>query len=72
MKSERVHEVFAEADLVFVDEHAWPGVNNPEGIAEVLKAYIDDDGDQVYDIRYIVGGKRKGVLTEHLRRHVFD
>jgi hypothetical protein len=72
VKSERVHEVFAEADLVFVDEHAWPGVNNPEGIAEVLKAYIDDDGDQVYDIRYIVGGKRKGVLTEHLRRHVFD
>lgn len=64
-------EVFVEGDYVKIDEHAWPGVNNPEGIAKVLKAYTDDDGDQVYDVKYIVGGRKNGVLPEYLSLHLF-
>lgn len=70
-ESERIVEVFVEGDFVYVDEHAWSGVNNPEGVAKILKAYSDDEGDTVYDIRYVVGHKSKGVLPEYLRRHEF-
>lgn len=72
VQSEHAADIFVQGDLVYVDEHAWPGVNNPEGIAKVLIAYVDDDGDLVYDICYIVGGKKKGVLPEYLHRHVFS
>jgi hypothetical protein len=58
-------------DTVKVEEHAWPGVNNPEGFAKILKAYVDEDGDFVYDIKYIVGGRRKGVLAQFLKPHSF-
>jgi hypothetical protein len=70
--SDRTGDVFVMGDFVYINEHAWSGVNNPEGVAKVLKAYIDDEGDQVYDIRYVVGGLRKGVLPEYLRSHNFD
>lgn len=70
-ESERIVEVFVEGDFVYVDEHAWSGVNNPEGVAKILKAFTDDEGDTVYDIRYVVGHKSKGVLPEYLRRHEF-
>ena len=63
--------LFADGDFVYVEEHSWARVNNPEGIATVLKAYIDGDGDQVYDIRYVIGGKASGVLPEYLTRYVF-
>jgi hypothetical protein len=58
-------------DTVKVKEHAWPGVNNPEGFAKILKANFDEDGDYVYDIKYIVGGRRKGVLAQFLEPHSF-
>ena len=70
-QNDGIASCFGAGDLVHVAEHAWPGVNNPEGIAKVLRAYIDCDGDQVYDICYIVGGKKKGVLPEYLSRHDF-
>ena len=63
--------VFVVNDLVYVEEHSWARVNNPEGIATILKAYVDDDGEQVYDLRYVVGGRANGVLSEYLTRHFF-
>ncbi len=63
--------LFAADDFVYVEEHSWARVNNPEGIATVLKAYIDGDGDQVYDIRYVIGGRASGVLPEYLTRYFF-
>jgi hypothetical protein len=68
---ERV-EVFSTGDLVYVTEHGWVGVNNPDGVAKVLNAHLDEDGDQVYDLKYVVGPKVNGVLPEYLRRHTFD
>jgi hypothetical protein len=58
-------------DTVKVEEHAWPGVNNPEGFAKILKHYVNEDGDSVNDIKYIVGGRRKGVLSQFLKPHSF-
>lgn len=63
--------VYIVNDFVFVEEHSWARVNNPEGIATVLKAYVDDDGDKVYDLRYVVGGRANGVLPEYLTRYFF-
>jgi hypothetical protein len=71
-KSDDDCSVFMVNDMVYVQEHSWARVNNPEGIANVVKAYIDDDGDQVYDIRYVVGGKANGVLPEYLTRYFFS
>ena len=70
-QTDETEEVFSTGDLVFVTEHGWPGINNPEGVAKVLKAYLDEDGDQVYDLKYVVGPKVNGVLPEYLRRHTF-
>ena len=73
LSSPRTEEpVFGKGNLVSIKEHAWPGVNNPAGIAMVLKAYLDEDGDQLYDIKYIVGGRRKGVFAKFVRPHDFD
>jgi hypothetical protein len=36
-----------------------------------LKAYVDDDGDLVYDVKYIVGDTAKGVLAEYVSFHTF-
>lgn len=62
---ERKHR-FKAGDHVFVSEHGWIGVNNPEGVAIVLEAYKDEDDDFVYDIKYVVGYKKKAVLEEYL------
>ena len=62
---------FKQGDIVYVEEHAWPGVNNSEGVATVLVAYTDADGDGVYDVKYVVGGKTKGILEKYLSRHHF-
>jgi hypothetical protein len=63
---------FAQGDLVFVKEHSWSGVNNPEGVAKVVATYLDEDADRVYDIKYIVGGTSKGVLNDYLSLHHFE
>jgi len=64
-------EVFNRGDLVYVEDHDWigPNLNNGSGIAKVLESYIDEDSDRVYDIKYIVGRKKKGVPAEFVSRH---
>ncbi|GKY93990.1 hypothetical protein MPSEU_000365800 [Mayamaea pseudoterrestris] len=62
-------EVFPKDLVVYITQHAWVGVDNPAGIAKVLASRIDEDGDRVYDIRYVVGGSRKNVLAKYVSRH---
>lgn len=68
-KPNNLKEIFEVGDMVCVAEHAWATVNNEGGIGKVLKAFIDEDGDMVYDIKYIVGGTARGVLAEFVSRH---
>jgi hypothetical protein len=70
-KASDFEKLFEKGELVFVEEHAWSGVNNSEGVASITRAYIDEDGDQVYDIKYVVGGSKRGVLPQYLNRHTF-
>jgi hypothetical protein len=63
--------VFKKGDVVYISEHAWSRVNNPAGIATVTKSYIDDDNDQLYDIKYVVGDSRRGVLAKYVSHHEF-
>ena len=65
-------EVFAKDLVVYVEEHAWTGVDNPAGIAKILDSRIDDDGYRVYDIRYVVGGTRKNVEAKYISRHSWE
>lgn len=64
--------VFEKGNVVYIQEHAWVGVDNPAGIAKILGSRIDDDGDRVYDIRYVVGGTRKDVEAEYITHHNWD
>ena len=60
-------------DTVLVEEHGWAGVNNPGGIAKVLRVDTRQDDGVVYDIQYIVGkDKFKNVLSEYVSRYEFD
>eukprot|EP00977_Amphora_coffeiformis_P027267 scaffold34597_cov177-Amphora_coffeaeformis.AAC.35 len=68
---EKLMPKFEQDDMVYVEEHAWPGVNNCEGVAKVVAAYMNADGDALYDVKYVVGGKKKGIFEKYLSRHHF-
>ncbi len=60
---------FTRGEMVFIKEHGWSGVNNASGVAKVLKSRVDDDGDLLYDVKYIIGRTARGVLAEYVSRH---
>lgn len=69
VKNKNPAEVFAVGDIVMIEEHAWPGVSNPAGIAQVTKEYVDEDGDHAYDVKYIIGRHSQGILAQYVARH---
>jgi hypothetical protein len=62
---------FTRGDIVFIEEHGWAGVSNASGAATVLKSRVDDEGDLLYDIKYIIGRTARGVLAEYVSLHSF-
>jgi hypothetical protein len=70
-RSSKSKPQFGKGDFVLVGEHAWPGVDNPAGIATILSADEDEDGNHFYGIKYIIGGLRKGVYEQYLTHHTF-
>jgi hypothetical protein len=62
---------FTRGDFVNIEEHGWSGVNNASGVAKVLKSRVDDDGDLLYDVKYVIGHTARGVLAEYVSRHKF-
>jgi hypothetical protein len=58
-------------DVVFIEEHGWAGVNNASGIAHILESYVDDDGDLLYDVKYVIGSNARGVLAKYVSLHNF-
>lgn len=55
-------------DTTHFEEHGWTNGNVEAGVARVLDSYITTmDGELLYDIKYIVGGKQKGVEAEHVK-----
>jgi PHD-finger len=66
---EQMSKIFKVGDMVMIQKHSWPGVNNEEGMAKVLNAYVDDVGDQLYDVKYVIGGvKRRQVMAIFLSK----
>ena len=62
---------FTRGEIVFIQEHGWAGVSNASGVAKVLKSRVDDDGDLLYDVKYIIGRTARGVLAEYVSLHKF-
>ena len=63
---------FQTGDIVEIIEHSWPGVNNMGGVAKIVKAYIDEDGDQLYDVKYVVARSiHREILARFVRKHNF-
>jgi hypothetical protein len=66
-------EVYEDDAIVYVREHAWPGVDNPAGIAKIMNSRVGENNDRVYDIKYVVGGMRRyDVDSEYIRQHSWD
>jgi hypothetical protein len=66
-----VHLVFGKGDLVYVEQHAWPGWNVEEGIGNVTHSYVDQEGDRFYNVKYAIGGSVKGISAEFIRSYSF-
>jgi len=62
---------FKPGDLIQVEEHGWAGVNTAAGIAKITKVHRDEDGDLVYDIKYVIGGRVKNVLPKYVSSFCF-
>lgn len=64
---------FEVGDLVFVENHAWAYVNNSGGIGFIKKAYLSDDGDHIYDVKYpALDMIEKRILPEFINPYSFD
>lgn len=61
-------KTYQVGSLVYIKEHGWPGVNNPEGVAWVKKVYSSQKGEVLYDVKYVVGHSSKAVNA----RFVFE
>ena len=61
--------------LVVVKERTGVGMNKPGGIGRVTKMYtVDADNDEeeevmMYDVKYVLGGREKGVTSNSLWLH---
>ena len=64
--------VFQRGDLVFVEPHAWPGVNCIGGIGHVVDSHVDNDGERLYHIKYVLGWADKDVEAEYVSQYSFE
>jgi hypothetical protein len=60
--------------LVGVKERTGVGMNKPGGVARVTKMYtVDADNEEeevmMYDVKYVLGGREKGVTSDSLWLH---
>ena len=58
----RLHECIAPGSLVRVQPRTWPGINKLGGVGRVTKKCLDD-GIWFVDVRYILGGSDKHVVS---------
>jgi hypothetical protein len=65
--------VFSIGDLVMMEQHSWPGVNHESGFGKIVDIKIDDEGEKVYDVKYICGrATAKNVYEKYITPHGFD
>jgi hypothetical protein len=56
INSEPTNHIFGIGELVMLQKHSWPGVDNEEGVGRIVDIKVDEDGDKVYDVKYMCGG----------------
>eukprot|EP00536_Pseudo-nitzschia_multiseries_P019170 jgi/Psemu1/293772/fgenesh1_pg.4029_\ len=65
-------QTFEKGDLVIVENHAWAYVNHCGGIGNIVKAYVDEDGDRVYDVKYpALQTTEKGIMAKYIKFYSF-
>jgi acetyl-CoA carboxylase alpha subunit len=63
--------IYKEGEVVYVQEHSWPGVNNPEGFCVVLKSYTDEQDDLMYDLKYIIDKcSKRGIYSKFISENI--
>ena len=67
---EEIESEIGVGSLVMVKERRGAGMNKPGGVGRVTKVYsVDDEEVMVYDVKYILGGREKGVDANSLWLH---
>jgi hypothetical protein len=64
--------VLTIGQMVAVEEHGWARVATPSGVGWIRDTRIDEDGNRVYDIKYVVGRTYRNILAEFIRPHTFN
>jgi hypothetical protein len=70
--ADEIEDEIGVGSLVMVKERRGAGINKPGGVGRVTKVYsVDDDKEMVmvYDVKYILGGREKGVDANSLWLH---
>ena len=71
-KAAVAEEILGEIEvgsLVMVKERRGAGMNKPGGVGRVTKVYSVDEEVMVYDVKYILGGREKGLDAKSLWLH---
>jgi hypothetical protein len=66
-KSTFEDRILSKGEIVCVREHGPPD----HGIATVLNTYVNGYGHRLYDVKYIVGRKEKGIFAQFVTPHHF-
>jgi hypothetical protein len=63
--------VFEKGNLVYVKPHAWPGKNCTGGVGHVVETFMDEDGDRLYCVKYVIGATERDIEAEYVSPYSF-
>lgn len=58
--------MFAIGTVVDVQSRTWPGINKQGGTGFVKSCDVNEDGENVYTVAYVLGGKEDGILEKYI------
>jgi hypothetical protein len=67
-QSTNTMHTFEKGELVMLEKHSWPGVDNEEGVGRIVGIKVDEDGDKRYDVKYVCAGSTaREVYEEYIK-----
>ncbi len=63
--------MFEKGNLVYVKPHAWPGKNCTGGVGHVVETFMDEDGDRLYCVKYVIGATERDIEAEYVSPYSF-
>jgi hypothetical protein len=64
-------EILTPGTRVNVEAHSWPRKSCFGGVGYVTSTFVDEDGDRLYNVKYVLGGSDKNIEAEYVSLHEF-